>query len=298
MNIVLKELTHVLGGRFVSQDGMYTTGPESPLILRNQSIPTELDNATKAIYVLDSVKAARLVDAVQNTERYALANSQERADKRALKALADIVRVFRSRKRPSRRPTSQDSKEIVFEPGSEVFVCTHLPGHYVSTEVANFGALTAAEEDGRGLSRNTVTITRADSNNRDPEFDGHMHEALHNIFSMHIALRAVGAIGKTQDVDHVGLPLLPQGPPDCTLYMLTRLACKLIGESPQPHLWPVITRIGRLWTGFQVYRRLLEESAILDIVGRCRERFASSRRPIPNARCTVCDCASASLHST
>jgi hypothetical protein len=96
----------------------------------------ELDNATKAIYVLDSVKAARLVDAVQNTEIYALANSQERANKRALKEFEDIVRVFRSRKRPSGRPTSQDSKAIVFEPGSEVFVCTHQPGHYFSTGVA------------------------------------------------------------------------------------------------------------------------------------------------------------------
>ena len=71
INFVLEELTHVLGRRFVSQDGMYTSGPVSPLILRNQSIPMELDNATKAIYVLDSVKAARLVDAVQNTEIYA-----------------------------------------------------------------------------------------------------------------------------------------------------------------------------------------------------------------------------------
>jgi hypothetical protein len=104
-----------------------------------------------------------------------------------------------------------------------------------------------------------------------------MHEALH------IALRALGAIGTTQDVDHVGLPLPPQGPPDCAFYMLTRLACKLTGESPQPHLWPVITRIGGLWTGFHVYRRLLEESAILNVVDRCRERFISSLRPVPKA---------------
>jgi hypothetical protein len=61
-----------------------------------------------------------------------------------------MVRVFRSRKRPSGSPTAQESKEIVFEPGSEVFVCTHLPGHYVSTEVANLSALTEAEEGGGG----------------------------------------------------------------------------------------------------------------------------------------------------
>ena len=68
----------------------------------------------------------------------------------------------------------------------------------------NLCALTAAEEGGRGSSRNA----RADSNNRDPKFDGHMHEALH------IALKALGTIGTTQDVDHVGLPLPPLGPPD------------------------------------------------------------------------------------
>jgi hypothetical protein len=33
-----------------------------------------------------------------------------------------------------------------------------------------------------------------------------------------------------------------------------------------------------------VYRRLLEESAILDVVDRCRERFISSLRPVPNAQ--------------
>ena len=77
-------------------------------------------------------------------------------------------------------------------------------------------------------------------------------------------------------MDHFGLPLPPQGPPDCAFYMLTRLACKLTGESPQPHLWPVITRIGRVWTGFQVYRRLLEEGAIPEVVDMCKQMFLTA----------------------
>ena len=266
INLVLEEMTHVLGGRFVSKWGMYTTGPESPLILRNQSIPAESDNATKAIYVLDSIRAARLVLPFEATEKCALTKGQERGRKRALKALADMVRVFRSKKRPS----DEESKAIVFEPGSEVFAFTHRRLHYVSTEVANLGALTEAEDGGGGSSRNAVTITIADSNSRTPKFEGHMHEALH------IALRAAGAIGETQDVDHVGLPLPPQGPPDCAFYILTRLACKLTGKSPPPHLWPVITRMGRVWTGLQAYRRLLEEGAILDVVETCKRKFLSS----------------------
>jgi hypothetical protein len=32
INLVLGAMTHVLGGRFVSKDGMYMTGPVSPLI--------------------------------------------------------------------------------------------------------------------------------------------------------------------------------------------------------------------------------------------------------------------------
>ena len=168
INLVLEEMTHVLAGRFVSKWGMYTTGPESPLILRNQSIPAESDNATKAIYVLDPIRAARLVLCFEDTEKYALAKGQERGRKRALKALADMVRVFRSKKRPS----DEESKAIVFEPGSEVFAFTHRPLHYVSTEVANLGALTEAEDGGGGSSRNAVTITIADSNSRTPEIRG------------------------------------------------------------------------------------------------------------------------------
>jgi hypothetical protein len=270
INLVLEEMTHVLGGRFVSKWGMYTTGPESPLILRSQLIPAYPYNATKAIYVLDPIRATRLVTYFEDTERYARVKGQERARKRALKALADMVNVFR---RTEKRPSAEEYKAIVFEPGSEVFACTHLPGppgHYVSTEVANLGALPAAEDGGGGSSRNAVSITRADSNSPAPKFKGHMHEALN------IALRAAGAIGETQDVDHFGLPLPPQGPPDCAFYMLTRLACKLTGESPQPHLWPVITRIGRVWTGFQVYRRLLEEGAIPEVVDMCKQMFLTA----------------------
>ena len=94
----------------------------------------------------------------------------------------------------------------------------------------NLGVLTGAEveEPSQGSSRNAVTIIRADSNSRAPSFRGQMHDALH------IALRALGAIGETQDVDHIGLPLPPHDPPDCGFYVILRLIAKLSGESPPP----------------------------------------------------------------
>ncbi len=70
ITLVLENLICVLGGRFVGKGGTYTTGPVSPLIQPNKLIPA--DNATKALYVLDSVIAARLERPVLNTERRAL----------------------------------------------------------------------------------------------------------------------------------------------------------------------------------------------------------------------------------
>ena len=272
ITLILEDLTRVLGGRFVGKGGTYTTGPVSPLIQPNKLIP--VDDATKALYVLDPVNAARLIGPVLHTERHAPQKGQLRADRMALKALADMVAVFKGSKRPNRRSTVAETerKQIVFERGSGVFAFTHLPGHYVSTEVDNLSVPTEVEESGQGSSRNAVTITRADSNSQKPSFCGQMHEALH------IALKALGAIGETQDVDHVGLPLPPQDRPDCAFYVLLRLITKLSGESPPPRLWPFITRILRCWTGLQGYRRLLEDGAVVDVREIARSRFDSIAR--------------------
>jgi hypothetical protein len=131
-----------------------------------------------------------------------------------------------------------EKNKIVFEQGCAVFALTRLPGHYVSTEVESLGIMTEVEveERSQGSSRNAVTRIRADLNSSAHTFCGQMHDALH------IALRALGAIGETQDVDHVGLPLPQQGLPDCAFYVLFRLATKLTGESPPLSL---ITRIMR-----------------------------------------------------
>ena len=269
--LVLENLTRVLGGRFVDKDGTYTTGPVSPLILLNKSIPA--DDATKALYVLDSVNAARLEHAVTTTERHAPRKGQRRADKMVLEALKVMAALFMGRssnRRPTAAETETERKKIVFERGSGVFAVTHRPGHYVSTEVDNLGVPTEVEESGQGSSRNAVTFTRADSNSRKPSFCGQMHEALY------LALSAVGVIGATQDVDYVGLPLPPQGRPDCAFYVLLRLVSKLTGEFPLPSQWQVITRILRCWTALQVFRRLLEDGAVVDVREIPRSRFGSN----------------------
>ena len=62
INLVLEPVTHVLGGRFVSKGGVYTTGHVSPLIRSNRS--------TKACYVVDSQNAARLENCVKRIDLY------------------------------------------------------------------------------------------------------------------------------------------------------------------------------------------------------------------------------------
>ena len=106
INLVLENITHVLRGRFVSKGGTFTTGPLSPLIQSNTSISMDSDDATKALYVLDSVNAARLERDVRNTEKYAAGKEAFRADRKALKALEDMVSVLRSSESPNRRPTA------------------------------------------------------------------------------------------------------------------------------------------------------------------------------------------------
>ncbi len=76
ITLVLKNLTNVLGGRFVGKGGTYTTGPVSPLIHPNKLISA--DDATNALYVLDSVIAARLERHVLNTEKRALRKDNSR----------------------------------------------------------------------------------------------------------------------------------------------------------------------------------------------------------------------------
>jgi hypothetical protein len=85
-----------------------------------------------------------------------------------------MVCVFQGR---ARKQTDEiNLKKIVFEAGSELFACTHLPGHYVSTEVENLGASTEMGTVGEGgrssESRNAVTITRADRTARPPNSAG------------------------------------------------------------------------------------------------------------------------------
>jgi hypothetical protein len=282
ITLVLENLTRVLGGRFVGKGGTYTTGPVSPLIQPKTSIPA--DDATNALYVLDSVIAARLERPVITTEKSALRKGQLQADRMAVKALTEMVAVFKSSRSPKRRRTAAETEsEIIdFPRGSSLFALTHLPGHYVTTEVDNLSVptedLSEVEESGQGSSRNVVIITRADSNSRTPSFCGQMHEALH------ITLKALGAIGETQQVDHVGLPLPPQDRPDCAFYVLLRLLSKLTGESPPPSRWKFITRILRCWTALQVYRRLMEEGAVVDVRELCKSKFNSNARQALAAR--------------
>ena len=65
IDLVLGVVTHVLGGRFVCKDGMFTTGPVSPLI------PSRPNQPTKACYVIGSQTAVHSVDYVNRAETYA-----------------------------------------------------------------------------------------------------------------------------------------------------------------------------------------------------------------------------------
>ena len=272
INLVLGELTHVLGGRFVSKGGMYTTGPVSPLIQSNRQTPADQsEGSTEACYVFDSINAARLTDCVERAEKIA-ARKDRTGNRKAAKELANMVDVLRSRRSHSRQ--QMDEKKIVLGPGSQLFACTHLPlpaEHFVSTEVENLGASTEGGEGG-GSSRNAVRIIRADSNSRNPQFSGRMHTALH------ITLRALGAIGTTQQVDHFGLPLPPQDRPDCAFYVLGRLVSRLTGDFPPPAQWGFITRLLRIWTDFQAYRQLLHDGAIQDVLGITLDKFLGGQR--------------------
>jgi hypothetical protein len=270
IDLVLGALTHVLGGRFVCKDGRYSEGPVSPLIRWNRP--------SNACYVIGTQDAARLVNCVKRAETYAASKrAQGKGDRKATRELASMLRIFQGR---ARHQTDEiNLKKIVFEPGSKVFACTHLPGHYVSTEVANLGASTDVGEGGRSL-RNAVTITRADSNSLTPQFSGSMHTALH------VALRAVGAIGPTQEVEHLGLPLPPQDLPDCAFFMLTRLENWITGVSPPPEQWQVITRLLRCWTDFQAYRQLCHDGAIQDVISISLHKFRQGRGAIVPAAVT------------
>jgi len=266
IDLVLGAMTHVLGGRFVCKDGMYTTGPVSPLIRSNRP--------TKACYVIGPQNAARLADCVNRAETYAASKkSNGKGDRKASRELASMVCVFQGR---ARNQTDEiNLKKIVFEAGSKLFACTHLPGHYVSTEVENLGASTEMGTVGEGgrssESRNAVTITRADSNSTTPQFTGCMHTALH------ISLRASGAIGPTQEVDLLGLPLPPQNLPDCAFFMLARLESWLTGEFPPPEQWPFKTRLMRCWTDLQAQRQLRHDGAIQDVRGISLDKFRQGR---------------------
>jgi hypothetical protein len=85
-------------------------------------------------------------------------------------------------------------------------------------------------------------------------------------------------------VDHVGLPLPQQDQPDCAFYVLLRLVTTLTGESPPPSRWQFITRILRCWTAFQVYRRLLEDGAVADVLAMSRSRFDSNAKRAPDTK--------------
>ena len=269
INLVLGEVTHVHGGRFVCQGGMYTTGPASPLIRANRPNSADsIEGSTEACYVIDPQNAARLENCVIRAEVYASSSTMERkGTRKSVKELRGMVSVLQSR-REARAHTKQQTEKnkIVFGPGSKLFAFTHLPRHYVSTEVANLGASTEVGEGG-GSSRNAVTIIRADSNSRNPTFMGRMHTALQ------VALRALGAIGTTQEVDHFGLPLPAQKLPDCAFYTLGRLVSWLTGEFPPAEQWSFNTRLLRCWTDFQAYRQLRHDGALQDVLDTALNRF-------------------------
>jgi hypothetical protein len=98
--------------------------------------------------VIGTQNAARLVDCVNRAETYAASKrAQEKGDRKATE-LASMLRIFQG---CARQQTDEiNLKKIVFEPGSKLFACTHLPAHYVSTEVVNLGAST---EVGEGADR-------------------------------------------------------------------------------------------------------------------------------------------------
>ena len=266
INLVLKELTHVLGGRYLCKGGKYTTGPVSPLIRSNR--PTTADSSeasTEACYVIDSQNAQRLANCANRVETYAGSN---RTNSKAATELADMVSVFRSRRGHTRQQAGES--KVVFGPGSKLFAFTHLPGHYVSTEVENLGSHDASSigvGEGAESSRNAVRITRADSHAPNPDFDGHMHIALH------VTLRALGAIVATQEVDYFGLPLPEQSEPDCAFYILARLESWLTGEFQAPEQWHFKTRLLRCWTAFQAHRQLRYDGAFQDVWSVSLDKF-------------------------
>jgi hypothetical protein len=244
---LLVPMVHVLGARFMCGAGRYTRGPQSPLIQHDQ---TNADN----FYVMDSQLAALLEKIVADTEAHVRVRRASRvAD--AVKSLQNMVNVLRPRSRVRSRPVG---KKVVFGTDSTLIAATHLPGHYVTTEV-----------EGLMQSRRNITITRADSNDPAPLLEkGRVHDALS------IVLRAIGAIEKTQKVDLFGLALPPQTLPDCAFYMLTRVATKLTGVPLPGNLWAVNTRIMRCYMVFLAFRELCEAKAVQeDVWDRAMAKF-------------------------
>ncbi len=86
---------------------------------------------------------------MNQAETYAASKKADgKGDRKASKELANMVCVFQGR---SRKQTDEiNLKKIVFEAGSKLFACTHLPGHYVSTEVENLGTSTEMGTVGDG----------------------------------------------------------------------------------------------------------------------------------------------------
>ena len=236
VNFMLGPMTHAMGGRLLTGSGRCTTGPRSPLI--------EVD-VSQNFCVIDSIITSYLETKVNE------ANSSENQQQAAEQAIKHLTRVFRAKDGRQRNVSSTVGEMVEIGPDTVVIAATHLPGHFVTTEVEHLGQ-----------SEKNVAITRTDSfcamNSMD-HFQGEAHNALR------VAFRAMKLIGEKQKVDCFGVALQRQDRPDCAFYMLTRLAARLTGKHLRSDLLGLFTRLLRCYTGFLLYRSLHHDNAIRDV---------------------------------
>ena len=109
------------------------------------------------------------------------ANSSENQQQAAEQAIKHLTRVFRARDGRQRNVSSTVGEMVEIGPDTVVIAATHLPGHFVTTEVEHLGQ-----------SEKNVAITRTDSfcamNSMD-HFQGEAHNALRVAFT---AMKLIG----------------------------------------------------------------------------------------------------------
>ena len=239
VTFMLRPMTHAMGGRLLTGSGRCTTEPSSPLI--------EVD-VSQDLLVIDSILTGYLESKVNEASPQQQAAEQQAAEQQA--AIKKMTRVFRARE--GRRNVGATVGEMVeIGPDTVVIAATHLPNHFVTTEMEHLAQL-----------EKNVAITRADSfcvMSSIDHFYGKAHDALR------VAFRALKLIRETQKVDLFGLALPLQDRPDCALYMLTRLAARLTGKYLRSDLWSIFTRLLRCYTGCLVYRSHRHVDAISDV---------------------------------